>query len=75
MKKKADQNILEEIDRITPLFYGLEDNKMQLAENTIKEVAFMRIALGSLKDEINSKGVTEVFTQGPNSYTRQHPAL
>ena len=73
--KNTDKLIKSEIDRLTGIFGGLTDDQLVVADNLIQEAAFVKIALKGLKDEINKDGPVEMFTQGPNSYKRQHPAL
>ncbi|MRS02179.1 hypothetical protein EG832_02965 [bacterium] len=73
--KNTDKLIKSEIERLTGILNGLTDDQLTVADNLIREAAFMKIALQGLKDEINKDGPVEMFTQGPNSYKRQHPAL
>ena len=73
-KKKQDEMILQEIERLSNLFATLDDDKRQLAESLIERVAFMTITLQILENNIKTKGPTYLFKQGSQQMYVENPA-
>lgn len=67
-KKQKVENqkdrITQEEDRLLELFKNATDTEKKLALPSIKNLAFMRIQLEELQDEITSKGAIERYDNG-----------
>jgi hypothetical protein len=73
-KKKQDELIGKEIDRLTDIFKNLQEDKMRAAKRLIERVAFMTITLEILEDTIKTKGPTYLFKQGAQQMYIENPA-
>lgn len=73
-RKKQDEMIVKEIEKLNELFVMLDDEKRQLAERLIERVAFMTITLQILEDNIKTKGPTYLFKQGSQQMYVENPA-
>lgn len=74
-KKEKDKLIKLEIKRLDNIFDSLEEDKRNVAEGLISEVAFMRVTLKGLKDDINKNGAIDEMPQGEYSILRQSPSV
>lgn len=66
-KQKIDNQkdrIIKEENRLLELFQNATDAERKLALPSIKNLAFMRIQLEDLQDEITNKGVIEKYDNG-----------
>lgn len=72
MKKKI---ISTDIERIKKIFEEIDEERKILAFELIEELIFMKKTLNDCKTHINERGTIELFTQGPNSYDRETPAM
>lgn len=73
-KKKQDEMIATEIEKLNDLFVVLDDDSKELASRLIERVAFMKITLQILEDNIKSKGPTYLFKQGSQQMYVENPA-
>lgn len=72
---KKDERIKKEIKRLNGIFQDLSEEKKEVAQGIIEEVAFMRITLQDLKEVINEKGTIDIMPQGEYSIRRQSPEV
>ncbi|MGE7881683.1 hypothetical protein [Bacillus sp. NPDC094077] len=73
-KKKQDELIEQEIERLTQLFKDVPDDKKQAIRELIERVAFMTITLEILEDTIKTKGPTYMFQNGSQKMLVENPA-
>lgn len=73
-RKKQDEMIAEEIEKLNELFVSLDTEKKQLAESLINRVAFMTITLQILENNVKTKGPTYLFKQGSQQMYVENPA-
>lgn len=73
-KKKQDEMIQEEIERLEEIFADLPEDRMKLARDLIERVAFMTVTLRILEDEIKTKGPVYNFEQGKQKMRIESPA-
>ncbi|WP_144461789.1 hypothetical protein [Siminovitchia fortis] len=73
-KKKQDELIAKEADRLHSIFLELPENKREVAKELIERIAFMTIQLQILEDTIKSKGPTYNFVNGSQRMLIENPA-
>lgn len=73
-KKKQDEMIQEEIEKLEEIFKDLSEDKKKVAKNLIERVAFMTVTLKILEDEIKRKGPVYDFVQGKQKMRIESPA-
>lgn len=69
------RSINKEIKRLNEIFELMDEDKRQVAEGLILEVAFMRVTLEDLKGDINKSGAVDEMPQGNYSILRQSPSV
>ena len=67
--KKA--RITREINRLRRLFADIDENKKKLVNATIKDVAFMTVAMEDLREEMIQTGLIEEYQNGPNQWGKK----
>ena len=70
-----EERIEEEVERLNDIFEDVTPEKKKVAQGIIEEVAFMRITLQDLKEEINENGTIDIMPQGEYSIRRQSPEV
>lgn len=75
MEKKAKENkIMNEVDRLSKNYAGIDGKKRAIIRGLIQRAAFMRVTLNELEDDLNENGFTEMFSQGDQTpYERKRP--
>lgn len=73
-KKKQDELISQEIERLTNICKDLSDEKREAAKELIERIAFMTVTLEILEDSIKVKGPTYLFKQGAQQMIIENPA-
>ncbi len=73
-KKKQDELINQEVERLSHIFKDLSEEKKKAAQRLIERVAFMTITLQILEDSIKTKGPTYNFKQGSQQMIVENPA-
>lgn len=73
-RKKQDEIIQKEIDRLNAVFDELPDREKEVAKGLIERVAFMTIQLEILEDNIKTKGPTYIFQNGKQRMLVENPA-
>lgn len=73
-RKKQDELIQSEIDRLTEIFKNIAEDKKKAAQRLIERVAFMTVTLGILEDTIKTKGPTYLLVQGSQRMLIENPA-
>lgn len=70
-----EKRIKREISKFKQFIKDLEEEEKNMAMNMIDELAFMKVTLQDLKEEVNSSGVVTEMSQGKYSIQRENPAL
>lgn len=73
-RKKQEDMIEKEVDRLNSIFLELPDNHREVAKELIERVAFMTIQLEVLEDTIKTKGPTYMFQNGSQKMLVENPA-
>ncbi|MEM5014102.1 hypothetical protein WKH57_25675 [Niallia taxi] len=73
-KKKQDILIDEEKKRLLDIFNDIPDSKMKVAMNLIERVAFMKVTLEILEDDIKTRGPTYLFQNGSQKMKVENPS-
>lgn len=68
-KKKA--RITAEVTRINKLFVGIDENKKKLVSATIRDVAFLTVAMQDLREEMLVSGLIDEYKNGPDQYGKK----
>ena len=68
-RKKA--RITTEVNRITKLFADIDENKKKLVRATIKDVAFLTVAMQDLREEMITSGLIDEYKNGPDQYGKK----
>ncbi len=63
--------IKKEIARLKKIFKDLPEEKYKLAENLIQNIAFMKITLLELQQDILINGAVEEYKNGENQHGRK----
>lgn len=63
------------LTKIKQLIDGIPDDREPIAENLLKELAFMENTLSELKKEVKKSGAVEHFENGKQKFLRESPAL
>lgn len=70
-----DKRIKKELNKFKKFIKDLEIQEKNMAMNLIEELAFMKVTLEDLKEEVNESGVVTEMPQGEYSIMRENPAL
>lgn len=70
-----NKRIKKEVKRLNEIFEAMDIDVRNVTEGLISEVAFMRVTLETLKDDINKNGAVDEMPQGEYSIMRQSPAV
>ncbi|RVT67666.1 hypothetical protein [Niallia taxi] len=73
-KKKQDVLIDEEKKRLLDIFKDIPDSKIKVAMNLIERVAFMKVTLEILEDDIKTRGPTYLFQNGSQKMKVENPS-
>lgn len=73
-KKKQNELIEKEANRLHSIFLELSDNRREIARELIERIAFMTIQLEILEDTIKTKGPTYLFVNGSQKMLIENPA-
>ncbi|GGA56509.1 hypothetical protein GCM10007416_32130 [Kroppenstedtia guangzhouensis] len=72
--KKQDELIEQEKEKLAAIFSEVSEEKRKVADRLIERVAFMKITLQILEDDIKRKGPTYKFEQGTQKMFIENPA-
>lgn len=67
MSKGKDVEL--EIERLRSLFSSVDETKAKLVDNLIDQVAFMKVELGILQEQIRKHGAVQVSNKGAQRQT------
>lgn len=70
-----EKRIKSELTKFRRFIKDLESEDRNMAMNMVSELAFMKVTLEDLKEEVNVNGVVTEMPQGEYSITRENPAL
>ena len=70
-----EKRIKKELNKFKKFIKDLELQDKNMAMNLIEELAFMKVTLEDLKEEVNESGVVTEMPQGEYSIMRENPAL
>lgn len=73
-KKRQEELIAVEVERLESIISGVSDEKRELAKELLKRIAFMTITLEILEDSIKTKGPTYLFKNGSQQMIVENPA-
>ncbi|MDQ0228421.1 hypothetical protein [Metabacillus niabensis] len=73
-KKKQNELIEQEINRLLELIQELPEEKIQAAKRLIERAAFMKVTLEILEENIKTKGPTYLFVNGAQRMQVENPA-
>ena len=68
-RKKA--RITTEVNRLTKLFSDIDENKKKLVRATIKDVAFLTVAMQDLREEMIETGLIDEYKNGPDQWGKK----
>jgi|SRR5690625_691714 len=68
-----NKRINKEIKRLDEIFDMTDEDTRRVTEGLVSEVAFMRVTLEDLKEDINKNGAVDEMPQGEYSILRQSP--
>lgn len=70
-----DRKKSKEIEKLRSAFSSLPTRQLEMIEPQIEEAVDMKLMLTELKAQIAEQGMTELFVQGSNSFTRETPPM
>ena len=71
-----EKRIEAELNRLTVLFQEIDANQRSIVSPLIQNAAFEKVTLEDLQEQINTEGVTEIYTNGANQQgVKQSAAL
>lgn len=73
-KKKQDELIEEEVERLTNILIDLPESHLEVAKELIERIAFMTVQLEVLEDTVKTKGPTYLFKNGSQRMIVENPA-
>lgn len=73
-KKKQDELIAEEVERLTNILIDLPEAHLEVAKELIERIAFMTVQLEVLEDTVKTKGPTYLFKNGSQRMIVENPA-
>lgn len=74
-KLDREKRIKQEINRIKKLYKDLPKEKIKVLEGLVTEAAFMKNSLEETRQVLICDGLTEIFEQGTQSFTREKPEV
>ena len=73
--KITPARIKKEIDFLTPMFKGIDDeDKKNLVNSLIEEAAFLKVACFQAKEELKKAGLTTETVNAAQKFVKAHPA-
>ena len=69
------KRIKKEVTKLRKFIKDLETEEQNMAMYLINELAFMKVTLEDLKEEVSEYGVIDIMPQGEYSIKRENPAL
>lgn len=71
---EKQKRIKKELSRLKRIFKEIDENKKKLVESTMEDVAFLRVTMQDLRDNIIRDGTTVEYKNGENQYgNKQSP--
>lgn len=68
---RQKRRISTEITRLSKLFADIDPNKKKLVNATIKDVAFLTVAMNDLREEMATSGLIDEYKNGPDQYGKK----
>ena len=75
MDMEKDKRIAKEIKKLKKIAKQVPADKTVIADNLVKELAFIAVTLEDLRENINENGAVDFFKQGAQEFYRESPAL
>ena len=72
---EQEKRIKKEVTKLRKFIKDLETEEQNMAMYLINELAFMKVTLEDLKEEVSEYGVIDIMPQGEYSIKRENPAL
>lgn len=70
---EKEEKIKKEINRIKKLYKDFPKDKVKALEGLIQEVAFLKVSLQELREDLTILGLVEWFEQGEQRIKRERP--
>ena len=71
---EKQKRIKKELTRLKRIFKEIDENKKKLVESTMEDVAFLRVTMQDLRENIIRDGTTVEYQNGENQHgTKQSP--
>lgn len=75
VNKLTSARIKKEVDFLTKMFTGIDDeNKKTLINSLIEEAAFLKVACLQAKEELRKEGLTTETTNASQKFIKAHPS-
>lgn len=75
VNKLTSARIKKEVDFLTKMFTGIDDeNKKTLINSLIEEAAFLKVACFQAKEELRKEGLTTETTNASQKFIKAHPS-
>ena len=75
INKLTAGRIKKEIENLTPMFDGIEDeDKRKLVQSLIEEAAFLKVACFQAKEELKKEGLTTETVNASQKFVKAHPS-
>ena len=65
---EKQKRIKKELSRLKRIFKEIDENKKKLVESTMEDVAFLRVTMQDLRENIIRDGTTVEYKNGENQY-------
>ena len=74
--KLTNARIKKEIEFLTPMFAGIDDeDKKSLVNSLVEEAAFLKVACFQAKEELKKEGLTTETVNASQKFSRQYTAI
>ena len=71
---EKQKRVKKELSRLKRIFKEIDENKKKLVESTMEDVAFLRVTMQDLRENIIRDGTTVEYKNGENQYgNKQSP--
>ena len=73
--KLTNARIKKEIEFLTPMFAGIDDeDKKSLVNSLVEEAAFLKVACFQAKEELKKEGLTTETVNASQKFVKAHPS-
>lgn len=68
-------SISKNMKQVKKILEYIPEDRQPMAQGLFDELTFMQQTMRKLKAQVRKEGAIHMFTQGQNTYPREHPAL